>query len=166
MCLVWATFGGAGQTGARETVDVLLGQPMVATFPGAPVVGAGEDRAVVDSGKDRAALRLDQQGVDVLVGQRPMSDVPPRAARIALHAHHPLDRADQDLPGARSRTIDRGPAVREGDGHGCLLFVGAGSGPSWRGTLRRITGHVNTYQARSSGPPRLPVDFVASCARF
>src|SRR5207302_2332019 len=141
----------AGQPGARETVDVVLGQPLVARFPGAPVVGAGEDRAVVDSGEDRAALRLDQEGVDVLVGQRAGGDVPPWAAGIALHAHHPLDRADQDLPGARSRAIDRGPAVREGDGHGCLLFfrvraLALGSGSSWRGRLRRVTGHVNTYE--------------------
>src|SRR5262245_61293098 len=103
------------QAGARETVHIALGQPLIAALPAPALVEAGEDRAVVRPGEDRAALGLGQEGVDVLVGQRAVGDVPSPAVVIALHAYHALDRADQHLPGTRTRAIRRGPAMREGD---------------------------------------------------
>src|SRR4030095_10000650 len=61
--------------GTRETVHVLLGEALVATLPRVPAVFPDEHRAVLHPREDRAALRLDQDRVDVLVGQRAMGDV-------------------------------------------------------------------------------------------
>ena len=62
-------------------------------------------------------LWLDQQRVDVAIGQRPARDVPPPPVGITLHPHDPLDGADQHLLGAGSGAVDRGSTMREGDRH-------------------------------------------------
>jgi hypothetical protein len=108
-----------GQSGAGEAVDVGFGEALIAALPGVAAIDAGVDRAVVHPREDGAALGLDQEGVDVLAGQRPVTDAPSRAAGLPLHAHHSLDRAHQHVPGAGRRPVDRGAAVREGDRHGC-----------------------------------------------
>jgi hypothetical protein len=72
--------------------------------------------------------------------------VPPWAAGITLHAHDPLNRADEDLARARHRAKHRGSAVREGDGHGGLLFTGVRALALCEGRLLRVIGHVNTYE--------------------
>ena len=148
----------AGPPDALETVDVVLREPLVSPLPALAPIGAREDRAVVRPGEDRAALRLDQEGVDVLVGQRAVSDVPARAARIALHARHAFDRADQHLPGGRRRTMDRGPAMREGYGHGCLLF-------SWIAGSERRNSPVSPGVSRSAHR-RVPGYYRASRQRL
>ena len=73
----------AGQSGAGQAIDVVLREPVVSALPGVAAVAAGEDRAVIHPREDRATVGLDQQGVDVLIGQRPGSDVPagPSASR-------------------------------------------------------------------------------------
>src|SRR5262245_11812183 len=85
-------------------------------------IAAGEDRAVVRPGEDRPTVGLDEERVDVLVGQRPGGDVPTRTIRITLDARHPLNSADQHLLGGYRRTIDGGPAMRQGYSHGHLLY--------------------------------------------
>ena len=109
------------ESGAREAVHVLLAEALVSPFPGAAAITAREHRALLHSREDRAAVRLDQEGVHVLVGQSPIGNVPARARRIPLDAHHTLDRADQDVSGRCGRTIHRGSAMREGDRHERLL---------------------------------------------
>jgi hypothetical protein len=73
----------AGPPDALETVDVVLREPLVSPLPALAPIGAREDRAVARPGEDRAALRLDQKGVDVLVGQRAVRDVPYLASTSA-----------------------------------------------------------------------------------
>jgi len=108
---------------AGQTVHVLLLESAVAALPGASAVSAGEERTVLHAREDRAAHPLDQQGVDVLVGQRPVGDVPSPAGGITLEGDDALDGADQDLAGRRNRTVHGGAAVRKRDGHERLLRV-------------------------------------------
>ena len=112
----------AGQPGARQAIDVVLRESVVAPLPGVAAIAAGEDRAVLRPREERTTVRLEKEGVDVLIGQRPVRDVPPWASGITLHAHYPFNGADQHLLGGCRRTIDRRPAMRESDSHSRLLF--------------------------------------------
>src|SRR5262249_7265052 len=67
----------AGQPGARQAIDIVLSESVVALLPGMAAIAAGEDRAVLRSREDRTAFWPDKEGVDVLIGQRPVRDVPP-----------------------------------------------------------------------------------------
>lgn len=58
-----------GQLDTGRTIDIGFGKSMIAPFPCVAVISAGEDGTTVRPGKDRAALGLDQQGMDVRLGQ-------------------------------------------------------------------------------------------------
>src|SRR5262245_31691717 len=100
----------SSQPGARQAIAVVLRDPVVSPLPGVAAIIASEDRAMVHPREDRATIWLDQEGVDVLIGQCPVRDVPPWAIGVTLHAHHPLNGADQHLLRGCSRAINRGPA--------------------------------------------------------
>src|SRR5262245_58762844 len=85
------------QSGARQAIDVVLREPLVSSLPGLAAIATGEDRAVVHSREDCATVGLDEEGMDVLIGQCPVRHVPLWAIGIALHAHHPLNDANQHL---------------------------------------------------------------------
>src|SRR5207244_11998854 len=87
----------SSQSGARQAVDVVLREPTVSPLPGLAAIAAGEDRAMIHPREDRAAVWLDQEGVDVLIGQGPVRHMPPWASGITLHAHYPLNGTDQHL---------------------------------------------------------------------
>jgi hypothetical protein len=108
---------------AGEAVHVLLPESLVTPLPGAAAISACEQGAVLHAREDRAARRLDQQGVDVLVGQRPVGDVPSRAGGVTLEGNDALDGADQNLPGGSGRPVHRGAAMRKRDGHERLLRI-------------------------------------------
>ena len=86
-----------GQSGTGEAVDIVLREPVVALLPGVTAIAAGEDRAVVRPGEDRATVWLDQERVDMLIGQGPVFHAPLGASAITFDAYHSLDSADQHL---------------------------------------------------------------------
>src|SRR5437879_4612684 len=92
-------------------------------WPGAAAVRAGEQGAVLHAREDRSARRLDQDGVDVLVGQRPVGDVPAPAGGVTLESDDALDGPDQNLPGGSGGAVHRGAAMRKRDCHERLLRI-------------------------------------------
>jgi hypothetical protein len=111
----------ASQSGAGQAIDVVLRESTISLLPGVAAITAGEDRAMVHSCEDCATVWLDQEGVDVLIGQGLVRHVPPWAIGVALHTHHPLNGADQHLLRGGRRAVDRGSAMRESYAHDCLL---------------------------------------------
>jgi hypothetical protein len=110
------------QSGAGEAIDVMLCEARISGLPGVAAIAAGEHRAAICPREDCATIRLDEEGVNMLIGQRPRGHMPTCATGITLDAHHPLNSADQHVLGRRRRTINRGSAMRQGYSHGCLLF--------------------------------------------
>ena len=149
----------AGQSGAREAVDVVLREPVVSPLPAVAPVGAGEDRAVVRPGEDRAALRLDQEGVDVLVGQRPVRR---RASPGRRHRAPctPRLRSCRPAPAGRAQENDRS-WVRRARG----LWPWGASFSSWIAGSERTNSPVSPGVSRSAHR-RVPGYYRASRQRL
>ena len=144
-----------GPPHAREAVDVVCVEALVPRAPALAPVRAREDRPVARPREQRAALRLDQEGVDVLVGQRAASDVPPRTARNApRHATPSIVPTSTCLEGAGERWIV-GPPCESVIAMGASFARGS-LGPNeeiarcWQACQGRRTGEFQETTARST----------------
>ena len=81
--------------GRGEAVDVLFRDAVVTPLPGRAAVVAGVNAALPDAREPGPALLFEQQGVDVVAGERPLSDAPP--VSVSLESGYSIQRSDEDL---------------------------------------------------------------------